>query len=439
MAQTGENLQQLFHWNDDAIVGTSAYNNAYNEVWGLVVNGKEFAVIGSTSGTHIFDVTDPANSEQVQFIAGAAVGPAIIHRDYHDRNGYLYAVSDEGNSTLQIIDIKQLPDAAPVVYDSNNLIKTAHNIFIDERLNKMYACNVRSASSGWGATSLVIFDIEDPINPQQILTYEVPGTGDGVHDMWVKNDTAFLNNGGDGFFVVDFTDLSSPQIIGSLTEYPDKGYNHSGWPSADMKTYIMSDENWGHDMKVLDISNLSDINVTATFGSGIDENSIPHNQLIKGNYVYVSSFHDGLQVYDISDQLNPINVASFNTYLMDDHDSYRGAWGVYPFLPSGNILVSDMQYGLYVLAPTENFSLINAPEDKLTLYPNPTAASIRLKSSEIGQTLDMTLFNLKGQIVMTKQITQENNLIHVASLEQGVYILKAQENNRVYQQKLIVQ
>ena len=271
MAQTGENLQQLFHWNDDAIVGTSDYNNAYNEVWGLVVNGKEFAVIGSTSGTHIFDVTDPANSEQVQFIAGAAVGPAIIHRDYHDRNGYLYAVSDEGNSTLQIIDIKQLPDAAPVVYDSNNLIKTAHNIFIDERLNKMYACNVRSASSGWGATSLVIFDIEDPVNPQQLLTYEVPGTGDGVHDMWVKNDTAFLNNGGDGFFVVDFTDLSSPQIIGSLTEYPDKGYNHSGWPTADMKTYIMSDENWGHDMKVLDISNLSDINVTAAAPSLIPD------------------------------------------------------------------------------------------------------------------------------------------------------------------------
>ncbi|GIR12865.1 MAG: hypothetical protein CM15mP23_14400 [Cryomorphaceae bacterium] len=53
-----------------------------------MVNEREFAVIGSTSGTHIFDITDPVNSEQVQFIPGAAVGTQIIHRDYHDRNGF---------------------------------------------------------------------------------------------------------------------------------------------------------------------------------------------------------------------------------------------------------------------------------------------------------------------------------------------------------------
>lgn len=436
--QSEENLELLFNWNDSTIVGTSAYDNAYNEVWGLVVNGREFAVIGSTSGTHIFDVTDPVNSEQVQFIPGAAIGTQIIHRDYHDRNGFLYAVSDEGNSTLQIIDIKQLPDAAPVIYDSNELIKTAHNIFIDENLNKLYACNVRSASSGWNASSLVIFNIDNPINPVQLISYEVPGTGAGVHDMWVKNDTAFLNNGGDGLFVVDFTDLTSPQIIGSLTDYTDKGYNHSGWPTADMKTYIMADENWGYDMKVLDISDLSDITEKTTFSSEIHPNSIAHNQLIKENYVYVSSYHDGLQVYDISDQENPIKVASYSTYLMDDHDSYRGAWGVYPFLPSGNILVSDMQYGLYVLAPSQNFSVQSYSAKKITIYPNPAKTHIKLKVFGKESTLNVKIFDLKGQSVMRKKISHENNLINIASLKQGVYLIKAEGNNSLYQQKLIV-
>lgn len=436
--QSEENLELLFNWNDSTIVGTSAYDNAYNEVWGLVVNGREFAVIGSTSGTHIFDVTDPVNSEQVQFIPGAATGTQIIHRDYHDRNGFLYAVSDEGNSTLQIIDIKQLPDAAPVIYDSNELIKTAHNIFIDENLNKLYACNVRSASSGWNASSLVIFNIDNPINPVQLISYEVPGTGAGVHDMWVKNDTAFLNNGGDGLFVVDFTDLTSPQIIGSLTNYTDKGYNHSGWPTADMKTYIMADENWGYDMKVLDISDLSDITEKTTFSSEIHPNSIAHNQLIKENYVYVSSYHDGLQVYDISDQENPIKVASYSTYLMDDHDSYRGAWGVYPFLPSGNILVSDMQYGLYVLAPSQNFSVQSYSAKKITIYPNPAKTHIKLKVFGKESTLNVKIFDLKGQSVMRKKISHENNLINIASLKQGVYLIKAEGNNSLYQQKLIV-
>ena len=438
LAQSGENLELLFNWNDTTIVGTSEYDNAYNEIWGLVVNGREFAVIGSTSGTHIFDVTDPVNSEQVQFIPGAAAGTQIIHRDYHDRNGFLYAVSDEGNSTLQIIDIKQLPDAAPVIYDSNELIKTAHNIFIDENLNKLYGCNVRSALSGWNASSLVIFDIENPINPVQLISYEVPGTGYGVHDMWVKNDTAFLNNGGDGLFVVDFTDLTSPQIIGSLTNYTDKGYNHSGWPTADMKTYIMADEDWGYDMKVLDISDLSEITEKTTFSSEIHPNSIAHNQLIKDNYVYVSSYHDGLQVYDISDQENPTKVASFSTYLMDDHDSYRGAWGVYPFLPSGNILVSDMQYGLYVLGPSQDFSLQSSSIEKITVYPNPAKTSIKLKVHGQENALDVKIFDLKSQIVMRKKISHENNLINITSLKQGVYLIKATGNNSLYQQKLIV-
>ena len=437
-AQSGENLELLFHWDDESIVGTSWYDNAYNEIWGVVVAGKEFAIIGSTSGTHIFDVTDPVNSEQVQFISGAAVGPAIVHRDYHDRNGYLYAVSDEGNSTLQIIDIKNLPDTAVVVYDSNELIKTSHNIFIDEELNKMYACNVRTASSGWNSTSLAIFDIEDPITPIHLLDYEVPGTSYGVHDMWVKNDTAFLNNGGDGLFVVDFTELTSPQIIGSLTEYPDKGYNHSGWPTADMKTYVMADEDWGHDMKVLDISNLSNINVTATFSSEIHANSIPHNQLIKDNYVYVSSYHDGLQVYDISDQQDPFKVASFSTYLMDDHDSYRGAWGVYPFLPSGNILVSDMQYGLYVLENT-GFNTINDENKNLCLSPNPAYNTIQIELPENEITLDLFIYDLKGQIIDQKQISNGNNILSVVSLDHGIYIVQAQGEKTLYQQKFIVQ
>ena len=437
-AQTGDNLELLFHWNDDDIVGTTWYDNAYNEVWGVVVAGREFAIIGSTSGTHIFDVTDPVNSTEVQFIPGADFGPAIVHRDYHDRNGFLYAVSDEGNSTLQIIDISLLPDTATIVYDSNELIKTSHNIFIDESFNKLYACNVRTASSGWNSTSLAVFDIEEPTNPIHLLNYEVPGTSYGVHDMWVKNDTAFLNNGGDGLFVVDFTDLSSPQLIGSLTEYPDKGYNHSGWPSEDMKTYIMADEDWGHDMKVLDISDLSNINVTATFSSEIDPNSIPHNQIIKDNYVYVSSYHDGLQVYDISDQENPTKVASFSTYLLDDHTSYRGAWGVYPLLPSGNILVSDMQYGLYVLAPSGNFDLKQNPNNKLSLHPNPANQAIQIQIPETEIKLAIEIYDLKGHLVLNTDLFRENKSIPITHLNEGIYIVKAQGEKTFYQQKLIV-
>ena len=105
-----EELNLLSHWDDETLPGSSQFNNTYNEVWGFAVNNHEYAVIGSTMGSHIFDVTDPGNIFLREFIAGETASPQIIHRDYHDYKGYLYIVADEGESTLQIVDISNLPD-----------------------------------------------------------------------------------------------------------------------------------------------------------------------------------------------------------------------------------------------------------------------------------------------------------------------------------------
>ena len=106
------------------MVSSWTYDNTYNECWGLLVNNREFAVIGSTAGTHFFDITDPQNSLQVAFVAGAYTGGGVIHRDYHDFSGYLYIVCDEGSSsTLQIVDITNLPNSVNTVYDSNELFQ----------------------------------------------------------------------------------------------------------------------------------------------------------------------------------------------------------------------------------------------------------------------------------------------------------------------------
>ena len=97
-----------------------------------------------------------------------------------------------------------------------------------------------------------------------------------------------------------------------------------------------------------------------------------HNLIIKDNYVYVSHYHDGLWIWDISNPSNPVVVGNYDTYLPDDHDSYRGAWGVYPLLPSGNILISDMQSGLFVLSPpeSENSNTVEF-NNEISIFPNP--------------------------------------------------------------------
>ena len=81
-------------------------------------------------GSHFFKI-DNDQLVEVAFVEGKYVGREAVHRDYHDYNGYLYAVCDENYSSLQIMDLHYLPDSVPVLYDSDSLIIRAHNLFID--------------------------------------------------------------------------------------------------------------------------------------------------------------------------------------------------------------------------------------------------------------------------------------------------------------------
>ena len=180
-SQSAMGLKEMHNWkNTDLTV--NFFGNTYNEVWGVVNKGREYAVLGSTFGTHFIDVTDSASFKEVGSVAGIYQGIGVIHRDYKDYNGYLYAVCDEGRqeSTLQIIDCSFLPDSVHVVYDTNALITTSHNIFIDTASARLYAC---------GSFGLKVFSLKDPERPKFLYHY----TATIVHDIYVRNDIAYLN------------------------------------------------------------------------------------------------------------------------------------------------------------------------------------------------------------------------------------------------------
>lgn len=336
-------------WDDPELIGSNAFDNTYNEIWGMVVNGREYAVIGSTAGTHFIDVTDPLSPYEAAFVSGASSGGQIIHRDFHHKGDYLFAVCDEGEGSLQVIDCSGLPDTAFAAYDSDSLIRRAHNIFIDGDLLYAFATN-----NPWqGSYAMRVFDVSDPLRPAFIGQYnDFDGIRAGhVHDGYVRGAIAFLNCGGDGLAIVDFSDPYLPRTLGKLPSYTQQGYNHSGWLSDDGRYYYMADENHGLDLKVVDVQDACNPVVTATFSPAVSNPlPIPHNQIAACGYLYSSYYYDGLQVFDISDPGNPAPVLHYDTYPGPDEQSYKGAWGVFPLLPSGNILVSDMQSGLLIFA-----------------------------------------------------------------------------------------
>jgi choice-of-anchor B domain-containing protein len=451
----------LGRWTRDSLPASAQYGNAYNEVWGLALNGREYAVIGSTLGTHIIDVTRPQDAEEVAFIAGASAGPNLIHRDFHNYGCYLYAVSDEGRGSLQIIDVSGLPDRVEVVYDSPEFFERSHNIFIDTARAVLYACFARGGARP--TTPLKLLDISDPLHPKELATYNNFGSGpvSHVHDCYVENGLAFLNLGFDGMAIVDFTDPLQPDFQNTLTDYPFAGYNHSGWPTADLQYYYLGDESHGFPLKILDVSDPSEIQVVETFDADSpNELSIPHNQLIACDYLYVSYYYDGLQVYDISDPASPRRVSYFGTSSLTHRKSYEGAWGVYPFLPSGNILVSDMQNGLFVLSGpdaecAQNDQLVLQCElldpvkeaygesFPVTIYPQPATAylDILLQSDKSQEKVNARLLDIQGRTLQrweSDAISGKLRLSLPTGMASGMYLLQIRTAGRSVTRKIII-
>lgn len=447
----------LGRWFDENIPGSIGYNNAYNEVWGLAINGQEYAIIGSTLGTHFINVTDPLNPVEDFFIVGAVSDKIVVHRDYHDYKGFLYAVSDEdfgtNQSTLQIMDISNLPESVDVVYDSNDLIRKAHNIFIDTASARLYA--LAAAGGDWPYSPARVYDISNPTSPQLIKRYsEFENTGVGhVHDAYVNRDTAYLNCGGDGLLLVDFTDPYNEKLIANLTalDYPDAGYNHSGWATEDGNYYYMADETWGKAIKVLNVKNKSAIETIGTFDAGSPSaSSIPHNLIAHCNYLFVSYYYDGLQIYDISEPENPQRVLYYPTSSLPHKETYEGAWGVYPFLPSGNVLVSDMQEGLFVIKGPEDLCQISSAVESIQLkldvkaFPNPTDGKLYFETSGkfTGEEFNYRVYNAIGILLDEGKIEMYNQSnLDLSTFKQANSLLFVQiaQNNTSNMFKIVIE
>lgn len=455
----------LGHWEDTENLPMVGWLSSwYNEVWGFAINDAEIGVIGSTMGTHFIDVTDPTNPTEIVLIEGMAAGSNLVHRDYHTNGNYLYAVADEGGTSgLEIFDLSDAPNSIERVYASNEFIVTSHNIFIDEEHDRLYA--VAGQNNVGQNFRVLILDISDPVDPQLLAQY--PNASFSIpsnHDIYIKDHIAYINSANTGLYVVDFADAENPELLGTLTQYPDKGYNHAGWLDEEGRYYYMLDETHGTDIKALDVCEPDDIQVVKTFNAdAAAASSIPHNCIVHCNRLYVSYYYEGLQIYDISDPADPVRIYEYDTYPGADESFFAGAWGVYPLLPSGNILVSDLQTGLYVFEAIEDdcsynvladcdasndagtSSIENEKLSNLEVFPQPANAELNVVfSAEEASQADFILQNLNGQRVQTflqQNISaDENNFtFDISSLAAGMYFLTIQNEDGIKTVKVVVE
>jgi len=154
--------------------------------------------------------------------------------------------------------------------------------------------------------------------------------------------------------VVDLTNPANPTQIASWT-YPGAYYTHNSWPGASGRWLYVTDEQNGQRLRIFDIADLAH----PVLVNGITSNpqSIVHNAHVRGNELYLSNYTEGVRVLDLTDPAHPAEFAWADSYP-GVSGGYGGVWEVCPFFPSGTVIASDMQTGLYVYRPVRNYGLL---------------------------------------------------------------------------------
>lgn len=336
-------------------------NDALSNIGGYVDSaGNEYALVGYESGLSIVNVSDPANP----VIAFSVPGTQSTWREVKTWQNYAYVTTEGCCNGLQIINLGYLPDSISVKQWKGNSsiagqLETIHALHIEDAHVYLFGSNLFNGSA-------IIADLADPWNPD----YKGHTPGTYVHDGYVRNNVLYSAHIYDGYFsVFDVSNKSNPVLL--ATQSTPTQFTHNTWLNDAGTVLFTTDENTNSYLGAYDISNLNNIieldRVQLTPGSG----SIIHNTHTLNDYEVVSWYKDGIAIVDVSRPENMIVTGYYDTYPQGAGNGFSGAWGVYPYLPSGNLVVSDINNGLFVLTPTyvRGCYLEGTVTDSVTLLP----------------------------------------------------------------------
>lgn len=387
--------------------------SAGNDIWGHVDlnTNKEYAIMGILNGVAVFDLSNPEAPREVGSISGKNSSWRDIKvYQYFDKNigtwqAYAYATVDDTNDFVSIIDLNQLPNSVSLV-TKDTAVAMAHNVYIS---NVDYTTNtalkdatptlqlVGAQGSKISSRSFLSYSLADPkqLSPLPVGAngsngYTHDGTSLRIDDDRKATDCVDSNKTCEVF--VDFNeneimiwDATTPGQERKLSQTtyndvsPSAQYVHSGWWSEDKKYIFVHDEfdesrgGLNTTLRIYDISSLTKPSLAAVWKG--ETRAIDHNGFVRGNRYYMSNYRRGLTILDITDPTVPQEVGFFDTYVANDSSGFDGAWGAYPFLPSGLILVSDIKGGLFVLRDntrTVSQGTLSFATDKTQIAANNT-------------------------------------------------------------------
>ena len=374
-----------------------------NDSWGWTDSstGKEYALMGLDNGTGIIDISIPTSPLYLGKIP-TATEPSSW-RDLKVFNDHVFIVSEAEGHGMQVFDLKQLRGlnikknfTADYTYTGYG---QAHNIAINIETGYAYTAGSGVAGNGRPGFGIHALNISDPSSP--VLELQLPDFGYS-HDAQIINykgpdsdyfdKEIYVGSNETKVVFVDVTDKTNPQLISEF--FYDDEYTHQAWLTEDHSFALLGDEldeldkstqPWSLKTNVqtrtivIDIRDLD--NPTLHFNYLSDTEAIDHNGYVLGSNYYLASYTSGMRVIDIIniEQKSFSEVGFFDTHA-DNHDhnlikntsnvwsdpgdhdgkkgqeieAFNGAWNVYPFFKSENIIISDINSGLFIVKKKAN-------------------------------------------------------------------------------------
>ena len=348
---------------------------AVSDVWGWTdpETNREYAIVGRFDGTAFIDVSDPYNPRYLGDLPLTEGATPNLWRDMKVYRDHAFIVSDgAGPHGIQVFDLTDLRNVAnpPVTFTEAGHydgIFSAHNIAINEETGFAYTIGNSAGGETCGGGFHMV-NIQDPTHPTFAGCFSDPSTGRAGtgynHDaqcvVYHGPDTEHVGkeicfgSAETALSIVDVTDKENPVALAAAS-YPNVGYAHQGWLTDDHRYFYMNDEldeiagtTSRTRTLIWDVEDLDDpILVKEFMGT---TGATDHNLYIRGNFMYQSNYVAGLRILDISDPVNPVEVAYFDTVpLGDNKPGFAGSWSNYPFFESGIIVVTSMREGVFIL------------------------------------------------------------------------------------------
>lgn len=372
--------------------------NIGNDCWGWTdpSTGKEYAIMGLDNGTAFIDISDP----HVPIYLGKLPTQTIstIWRDIKVYKDHAFVVADFNSQNtsedermhgMQVIDLNILSAISKPEILKEDFIYLdhgkAHNLVINEDSGFAYSVGSDTFRGG-----IHVVNISTPKNPIFSSGYADEGYS---HDAQVviyngpdndyKGKEIFFGSNESKIVIIDVSDKDNMKTI-STFEYSNSvpGYTHQNWLTENHQYLLVGDEL--DEIKnivdktrtiILDISDLDNPVFHTDFLNETD--AIDHNGYVVNNEFFLASYTAGMRVIDILninqktikeigffDTYNELKNDQYNNTLNykissfdDDHGNpskgrlpeFNGAWSVYPFFQSENVIISDINSGLFIV------------------------------------------------------------------------------------------